>query len=64
MRKIVKGLKAGDRVIRIGLQNVRPEAPVAPAPEETASKTAAEIAGQNEVELSLSSPDSQNKEGN
>lgn len=64
MRKIVKGLKAGDRVIRTGLQNVRSEAPVAPVPEETAAKTAAEIAGQNEVELSLSSPDSQNKEGN
>lgn len=64
MRKITKGLKLGDKVIRIGLQNVRPEAPVAPAQEETAAKTAAEIAGQNEVELSLSSPDSQNKEGN
>ena len=64
MRKVVKGLKAGDKVIRVGLQNVQPEGPVAPAQEETAAKTAAEIAGQNEVELSLSSSDSQNKEGN
>jgi hypothetical protein len=64
MRKVVKGLKVNDRIIRIGLQNVRPESPVAPAQAETENKTAAEIAGQNEVELSLSSPDSQSKEGN
>ena len=64
MRKVVKGLKVNDRIIRIGLQNVRPESPVAPAQAETENRTAAEIAGQNEVELSLSSPDSQSKEGN
>ena len=37
MRKVTKGLKDGDRVIRIGLQ--LPEAPVAPA-DRTGTKTA------------------------
>ncbi|MGD9667277.1 MAG: efflux RND transporter periplasmic adaptor subunit, partial [Synergistaceae bacterium] len=64
MRKVVKGLRANDKIIRIGLQNVRPESPVAPAQAETENKTAAEIAGQTEEDLSLSSPDYQNKEGN
>lgn len=64
MRKVVKGLRANDRIIRIGLQKVRPESPVMPAQAETENKTAAEIAGQTEEELSLSSADSQNKEGN
>ncbi|MDY9921683.1 MAG: efflux RND transporter periplasmic adaptor subunit [Synergistota bacterium] len=64
MRKVIKGLNANDRIIRIGLQNVRPEAPVAPAQTEKENKTAAELAGQTGEELSLSSPDSKNKEGN
>lgn len=64
MRKVVKGLKADDRVIRIGLQNVRPEAPVSPTQEETGNKTAAELAGQSEEELSLTQTDSHDKEGN
>ncbi len=64
MRKVVKGLKAKDKVIRIGLQNVRPETPVSPAQAGAENKTAAELAGQTEEELSLSSADSQDKEGN
>ena len=64
MRKVTKGLKTGDRVIRIGLQNVRPEAPVSPAQTENGTKTAAEMAGQSEEELSLSGQTSQDKEGN
>lgn len=31
MRKVKSGLKAGDRIVQIGIQNVRPEAPVNPA---------------------------------
>ena len=64
MRKVTKGLKTGDRVIRIGLQNVRPEAPVSPAQTENGTKTAAEMAGQSEEEISLSVQTSQDKEGN
>lgn len=64
MRKVLKGLKPGDSVIRIGLQNVRPEAPVAPAQTDTETKTAAEMAGQSEEDLSLSGQTSQDKEGN
>ena len=64
MRKVTKGLKTGDRVIRIGLQNVRPEAPVAPVKSETETKTAAEMAGQSEEQISLSGQTSQDKEGN
>jgi len=64
MRKVVKGLKAKDKVIRIGLQNVRQETPVSPAQAGAENKTAAELAGQTEEELSLSSADSQDKEGN
>lgn len=64
MRKVEKGLKDDDKVVRIGLQNVRPEAPVSPTKAETGNKTAAELAGQTEEELSLSQTDSQDKEGN
>ena len=64
MRKVTKGLKVNDSVIRIGLQKVRPETAVSPAKEEKDVKTAAEIAGQSEEEISLSSSDSKDKEGN
>lgn len=65
MRKVTKGLKQNDRVIRIGLQNVRPETPVAPAKIGTETKTAAEIAGMSEEEaLASETASSDKKEGN
>ncbi len=64
MRKIIKGLKPGDKVVRIGLQKVRHGSPVAPADLGSQTKTAAEMAGESEADLLLSDPISQDKKGN
>jgi membrane fusion protein (multidrug efflux system) len=64
MRKVIKGLKSGDKVVRIGLQKVRPGAPVAPTELGSQTKTAAEAAGESEEDLLLSEPISKDKVGN
>lgn len=61
MRKVVSGLTPNDRVVRIGLQNVRPDSQVSPASEESGNKTAAELAGISEGDLSVLEADDQAK---
>ena len=64
MRKVTSGLKAGDKVIQIGIQNVRPEAPVSPAKTDTGPRTAAERTAEAEGDIQASGDVSQDKEGN
>lgn len=62
MRKVTAGLKTGDKIIEIGLQNVRPEAPVAPqkAEQNKGSSVAAEQAAQSESDVTTVSQDKGN----
>ena len=62
MRKVTAGLKTGDRIVEIGLQNVRPEAPVAPqkTDENKSSSTAAEQAAQSDSSATTASQDKGN----
>jgi RND family efflux transporter MFP subunit len=62
MRKVTAGLKVGDKIIEVGLQNVRPEAPVAPqkAEQNKSSSTAAEQAAQSDADVTTASQDKGN----
>jgi RND family efflux transporter MFP subunit len=53
MCEVISGLTAGDRVVRKGIQSVRPEGPVNPAPlrSEDAAKTPAELAMESGYDL-------------
>ncbi|MDR1515397.1 MAG: efflux RND transporter periplasmic adaptor subunit [Synergistaceae bacterium] len=53
MCEVTSGLAAGDRVVRKGIQSVRPEAPVNPAPQGSrdAAKTPAELAMESGYDL-------------
>lgn len=60
MREVLSGLTAGDKVIRSGLQSVRPEMPVNPAPlrDQDEEKTPAERAMESGYDLHPASDDS------
>ncbi|MDR1020771.1 MAG: efflux RND transporter periplasmic adaptor subunit [Synergistaceae bacterium] len=53
MCEVVSGLASGDRVVRRGIQSVRPEGPVNPAPQRSgdAAKTPAELAMESGYDL-------------